>query len=74
MPDGKSTLKKESPRKFLLSGLLGAPGAIRTRGLPLRSFDERLQRRIMASHVFLKTPYVMGILEIEFHTQSHAIP
>lgn len=42
--------------------------------LHLRSYDERLQRRIMASHLLLKTPYVMGILEIELHTQSHAIP
>lgn len=41
---------------------------------PIRSYDERLQRRIMASHLLLKTPYVMGILEIELHTQSHAIP
>ena len=61
----------ENPRKI---GGFGVPGAVRTPGLPLRSFDERLQRRIMASHLLLKTPYVMGILEIEFHTQSHAIP
>lgn len=46
----------------------------RWKGLPLRSFDERLQRRLIASHLFLKTPDVMGILEIEFHTQSHVIP
>ena len=67
-------LKKEKAHKRSVYGLFGVPGAIRTRGLSLRSFDERLQRRIMASHLLLKTPYVMGILEIEFHTQSHAIP
>ena len=61
---------KKAPK----TGLSGAPCWIRTSGLTLRSYDERLQRRIMASHLLLKTPYVMGILEIELHTQSHAIP
>lgn len=65
---------KEKAPKVLIYGAFGVPARIRTGGLPLRSFDERLQRRIMASHLLLKTPYVMGILEIEFHTQSHAIP
>ena len=40
----------------------------------LRSYDERLPQRIMASHLFPKTPYVTGILEIALPTQSHAIP
>ena len=65
---------KRKASKAYAFGAFGLPGAIRTRGLSLRSYDELLQRRIMASHLLLKTPYVMGILEIELHTQSHAIP
>ena len=67
--------KNRKPLKTKAFGIYrGVPARIRTGGLPLRSYDERLQRRIMASHLLLKTPYVMGILEIELHTQSHAIP
>ena len=65
---------KEKPRKCLFTGLFGVPARIRTGGLPLRSYDERLPQRIMASHLFPKIPYVTGILEIALPTQSHAIP
>ena len=65
---------KEKPEKVRLYRAFGLPGAIRTRGLSLRSYDERLPQRIMASHLFPKTPYVTGILEIALPTQSHAIP
>lgn len=66
--------EKRKPRKMPISLGFWRPGAIRTRGVPLRSYDERLPQRIMASHLFPKTPYVTGILEIALPTQSHVIP
>lgn len=75
MTNGRAKCQKEKTTKYSRKfGGFGVPGAARTRGLSLRSYDERLPQRIMASHLFPKTPYVTGILEIALPTQSHAIP